>query len=155
MGQLGKGGLGRFGEVGGTPSRGSSQLSLVPSLPAAGLWGLGVPGIGTGSGSGPDSLFPAGWCDPLNPNGSWRSWGRAVLPASCTQWPWDCPSTPGDTPGTSPHPSMGQGAEGDTGKRTVGTGGWGSGCGKKAVLALLSFLTWTRQDFMEFRKQKF
>lgn len=27
--------------------------------------------------------------------------------------------------------------------KAVGTGGCGSGCGKKAVLALLSFLTWT------------
>lgn len=114
------GGIGQVGEVSGTPSRGSSpiilpnfNLFLAGLLLARGGWEGGwvrMPGIGAGSGSGPDSLFPAAWCDPLHPNGSWRPRGRAVLTASCTQWPWDYPATPRDIPGTSPHPSMAHGA---------------------------------------------
>lgn len=146
--KLGRG-IGQVGEVGGTSSRGSShhnpsQLLLVPSQPAAGPRGLGVRLGWDARNRGwqwlrPDSLFPVGWCDPLNPNGSWRSPGRAVLPASCTQWPWDCPAIPRDTPGISP-PAL-HGAEGDIEARgkcggigkALGAGGWGSGCGKKAV----------------------
>lgn len=73
-------------------SRGGWEGGRGPCGAGAAGWWVRMPGIRAGSSSGPDSLFPAGWCDPPNPQmGVGGSWCKQRLPAALPPL--------GDTPG--------------------------------------------------------
>lgn len=134
------------GELGGTLSRGSSphnpsQLSLVPSQPAGpGGWECGWggrPGIGAGRGSGLTHFSQRDGVILSIPMGAGgHGAGLCSLPAEPSGLGTALPP-PETLLAHPPHPSMGQGPEGDTEARgkcggigkAVGTGGWVAGCG--------------------------